>query len=185
MKKTLFILANALNNDGICWGIGGSLLLNKYGLVDQVNDIDIIVSQSDIDRAVNILDRIAMRIPAPIKEEYGTKYFYHYLLNEIDIDVMSRFIIKHDSGSYEFPFDEGSITCITKIENIELPYMSLEEWLIAYMLMPHREQKVSSIWNYLKKNGILYPDLLEKAFVQQLPQNIERKLKELLNKSGE
>lgn len=180
MEKTLIKLAIEFNNNGIRWGIGGSLLLKMHSLVEMANDIDIIVSIMDINRAVEILDRVASRVIAPIKEEYSTKYFFQYKLDGISIDVMSQFTIKHDCGSYEFIFDDKSIADTVVIEDIKIPYTSLEDWLIAYMLMISREKKVSIIWNHLITNGIRYPYLIERALRQQLPKSVDEKLKELL-----
>lgn len=181
MDKTLLKLAKELNKNGVRWGIGGSLLLKMHLLVVIAQDIDIIVSIVDIGKAVEILDKLAIRVVTPIKEEYSTKYFVQYILDGVSIDVMSQLTIKHDSGSYEFIFDDKSITDIVTIENIELPYTSLEDWLIAYMLMINRESKVRIIWNHLISKGVNHPGLIERALVQHLPKSIEGELKVLLN----
>lgn len=180
MEKILLKIAKEFNDVGIKWGIGGSLLLKKHALINIVNDIDIIVSNRDINRLIEILDRIASKVTAPVKQEYATKHFLQYQLNGISIDVMSQFIIKHDAGSYEFIFDDTSISDIVVIDNIQLPYTSLEDWLIAYMLMINREEKVNMIWNYFMTNGIRKPELIERALRQQLPEMTEKRLKELL-----
>ncbi|PKM65839.1 MAG: hypothetical protein CVU95_13635 [Firmicutes bacterium HGW-Firmicutes-2] len=181
MEQTLLKLAKELNKSGVGWGIGGSLLLKKHLLVEVAHDIDIIVSVVDIDKAVEVLDVLAIRVVPPIKEEYSTKHFFQYILDGISIDVMSQFTIRHDFGSYEFVFDDKSITDIVTIEHVDLPYTSLEDWLIAYMLMINRESKVRAIWNHLICKGVNHPEIIERALIQHLPKSIELELKVLLS----
>jgi hypothetical protein len=38
------------------WGVGASILLNYYGLIDKPNDIDILVDLKDIEKADIILN---------------------------------------------------------------------------------------------------------------------------------
>ncbi|MBP2028660.1 hypothetical protein J2Z35_002490 [Acetoanaerobium pronyense] len=181
MENVLLKLGKELNKNDIKWGIGGSLLLKKHLLIDSANDIDIIVSAKDINKAVDILDKLAIRMPVPIKKEYSTKHFFQYKLDGVSIDVMSQFTINHECGSFEFIFDEKSTPDSVKIGDIELPYTSLEDWLIAYMLMVGRENKVKLIWDYFINNGISYPELIERALKLQIPESIKNRLLELLN----
>ncbi len=37
----LDLVASELNNSKVLWGIGGSVMLNHYGLIQNPNDIDI------------------------------------------------------------------------------------------------------------------------------------------------
>ena len=52
MINTLSLIAEKLNKEGIGWGVGASLLLNHYGLIDQPNDIDLLVSVADIEKQI-------------------------------------------------------------------------------------------------------------------------------------
>ncbi|MFA9560493.1 hypothetical protein ACERII_24645 [Evansella sp. AB-rgal1] len=54
-SDTLVLITDRLNKTKSRWGIGGSMLLNQYGLIDIVNDLDIIVDTSDIEVVLNEL----------------------------------------------------------------------------------------------------------------------------------
>ena len=47
---TLSYIGERLNEERIMWGVGASILLNHYGLVDKPNDIDILVDLKDIEK---------------------------------------------------------------------------------------------------------------------------------------
>ena len=62
MNKPLRIImktiAQRFNESNIVWGLGGSALLDVFGLCVKVNDLDILVESKDFDKAVEILDQI-------------------------------------------------------------------------------------------------------------------------------
>lgn len=62
MFNTLSYIGKKLNDEGIVWGVGASILLNHYGLVDKPNDIDILVDLNDIEKADKILKSIEKKI---------------------------------------------------------------------------------------------------------------------------
>lgn len=43
MFNTLSDLAEKLNSSDILWAVGGSILLNQFGLIDKMKDIDLFV----------------------------------------------------------------------------------------------------------------------------------------------
>lgn len=173
-------VARTLNDNNILWGIGGSLLLKSYGLLDAVNDVDIIVAEKDIERALVALDSIGNRVAVPTKNEYITKCFHVYEIDGIDMDVMAGFKIRHDQGIYEYPMDEASVTKYEIWDNVRIPYLSLEDWLVAYRLMINREEKVRMIRSHLIEEGLCYPILLERLLLQNLPEDVAAEIKALL-----
>lgn len=180
MNHILIELAKNLNNENILWGVGGSVLLKSYGIIDEVHDIDILISKKDIKRALEVLDRIAVRQEIPMKDEYKTEYFYVYMFRGVSIDVMSSFRINHINGIYEFILDKDSIVKKEKRNDVVIPYSSLEDWFIAYKLMIGRENKVKLIEKYLTLNGILHVNLLIRALDQALPDSIRNEIEELV-----
>ncbi len=180
MDDIIISLAKSLNSKNILWGIGGSYLLKSYDIVENVQDLDIIVAEKDILKALQVLDFIADRKSIPVKEEYKTKYFYVYSYRGLSIDVMSAFRIEHFDSIYEFVLDDLSIAKIRKMEGVYVPFTSLEDWLIAYKLMKGRESKVEMIENYLDSEGIENVKLLERTLKQELPQEIRSYIKNLL-----
>lgn len=97
-----------------------------------------------------------------------------------DLDVMSGFRIKHSNGVYEFPMDEQSVVKNEVIDGIRIPYTSLEDWLVAYMIMIKRESKVKMITDYFGEAGVGHPKLLERALEQDLPEEIRKEINKYL-----
>lgn len=93
---------------------------------------------------------------------------------------MAGFIINHECGSYEYKFDQKSITLKKYLKNIEIPLTSPEDWYIIYQLLKNRQTKVELIENYLLKYGIKNKFLLERALVQNLPYHVKLKIKNLM-----
>ena len=55
MFDTLSYIGDKLNKANILWGVGASILLNQFGMVDTPNDIDIFMDIKDIHKADKIL----------------------------------------------------------------------------------------------------------------------------------
>nr|WP_307906171.1 nucleotidyltransferase [Clostridium botulinum] len=53
--KVLSYIGKKLNDNGITWGVGASILLNQFGFIEKPNDIDIFISIKDIERADEVL----------------------------------------------------------------------------------------------------------------------------------
>lgn len=172
MESVLKKMSAKLNDNDILWGIGASLVLKSYGLVEESHDIDIIIAPSDINRALEVLDSIGTRQEVPLKKEYKTEHFYVYDIDGISIDVMSSFRITHSKGVYEFILDEKAITRVDIIDGIPIPYTGLEDWFVAYSLMIGRGKKVEMIRDYLSMHGCMDPELLVRALDQSLPKRL-------------
>lgn len=178
---TLSYIATELNAQGVLWGIGASIVLYHYGLVDSPNDIDILVDIKDIQKADTILDNLGVKKTSEKTEAYSTRYFYEYVVNTIDVDVMAGFMVNHSNGEYRYSFDHKSITNIIKINGVEVPLTSLEDWYVIYQLIPGRENKVKLIENYLLENGLENPNLLNRALSKKLPIEVKARIQNLLN----
>lgn len=134
IENVIFKLADHLNSNHVLWGIGGSYLLKSHSIKCEVHDLDLLISESDLEIVVEILNQIAKRKDIPFKTEYKTAFFAVYDMDGVSIDVMSRFRIEHDQGIYEFPFESESIVKIIGNGREVLPLTSLEDWLVAYHL---------------------------------------------------
>lgn len=180
MLDTLSYIGEKLNKGSVLWGVGGSILLNHYGLIDKPNDIDILVDLNDIEKADRILKSIGEKKVWERSNTYSTKYFYEYVVNSFEVDVMAGLSINHKMGMYRYFFDNKSIFQTTKINNIHIPLTSLEDWYVIYQLMPNKEIKVRMIENYLLSNGIKKLDLLERALKGNLPNEVRENIKRML-----
>lgn len=186
--KVLSMVADKLNKGNITWGIGASVMLHHYGLVAMPNDIDILVDIKDIEKVDSILKEMGEKKPLNPLKMYSTKYFYEYDIQGVDIDVMAGFIINHEEGSYEYTFHKDSLvfekvnnsSAEDSIDNITLPYTTLEDWYILYQLIPGRENKVQLIEDYLKAKGTHKLEILKRALKQQLPYKVEKRIKEFM-----
>jgi predicted nucleotidyltransferase len=181
MFDTLSDLGEKLNDSNIVWAVGASILLNQYGFIDKPNDIDIFIDVKDIERADEVLKSIGKKKEWEKVATYATKYFYEYMVNGIDIDVMAGFAVNHNSGIFEYIFDINSITEFKVINGVSIPFTSLEDWYVIYQLIPKRETKVDMIEKYLLLNGIKKPFLLERALKGNLPIEVREKINKILH----
>lgn len=181
MFNTLSSIGEKLNDSNIAWAVGASILLNQFGFIDKPNDIDIFVDIKDIERADEILKSIGDKKQWEKTATYSTKYFYEYIVNGIDVDVMSGFAVNHSSGVFEYTFDHNSISEFKVINGVSIPFTSLEDWYVIYQLIPNREQKVKMIEKYLLSNGIKKTFLLERALKGCLPIQVRKRIESMLS----
>lgn len=180
MFNTLSYIGKKLNEANVVWGVGASLLLNQFGLIDKPNDIDIFVDIKDIDKVDGILKSIGDKKLWEKAATYSTKYFYEYVINGVEVDVMAGFRINHNSGVFEYVFDNSSISETREINGVNIPFTSLEDWYVIYQLIPSREAKVNMIEKYIISNGIKRYDLLERMLEGNLPIEVREKVKNML-----
>lgn len=169
---TLGYIAEKFNDYKILWGVGASIVLNHYGLVNKPNDIDILIAEKDIKKVDEILCSLGNKELKQEVDTYSTKFFGEYIVDGVEIDVMARFIINHNCGKYEFEFDTQSITLTKFDNNIKIPLTSLEDWYVIYQLMPGREYKVKMIEDYFLANGVENLNLIKRALRKELPDKV-------------
>ena len=181
MINTLSYIGEKFNDSNITWAVGASVLLNQFGFIDKPNDIDIFIEINDIERADEILKSIGDKKQCKKTSTYSTKYFYEYLIDGIDVDVMSEFAVNHSSGVFEYIFDHNSISEFKVINGVSIPFTSLEDWYVIYQLIPNRESKVEIIEKYLLSNGVKKNMLLKRALKGCLPMEVRRKIENILS----
>lgn len=179
--ETLSFIGDKLNKEGILWGVGASILLNHYELVDKPHDIDIIIDIKDIGKADEILKDLGEKKKREQVSGFSTEHFYEYSINGEDVDVMAGMIVNFNGGSYKYIFDEKSVVETKDINGIKIPLTSLEDWYVLYQLMERRENKVMIIEDYLMENGIKRVDLLERALTGELPKAVRERIESLLS----
>ncbi|MBM7660837.1 hypothetical protein JOC85_001609 [Bacillus mesophilus] len=180
MLKTLSQIGEKLSDKGITWGVGGSLLLNFYNIIDQPNDIDILVDEEDAAELNKIMLSLGHPKEAVTSYPFCTVNFSKYRLNDIDLDVMAGFSIQHAEGIYKITLKGKSIVGYKRIKGVSIPLCSLEDWYILYWLIPDKQEKALHIEKYFKTNGVKYPQLLEEALKQNLPMEVKNRVKSLL-----
>lgn len=180
MLKTLSMIGKVLNEDNIQWALGASLLLNRYGLENEPQDIDLFVELKSSQKVNDLLATLGKRIDVAKSSLYATKTFYRYDVKGVGIDVMGGFQIRHPRGVYRYHFDEYSIVEKQWIHGVEIPLTALEDWYILYQLLPNREAKVERIEDYFQTEGIQHPNLLKRALRGNLPLEVRNKSYTLL-----
>lgn len=149
--KVLEKIAKEFNEKKIDWAVGASLLLYFKGISDVFNDIDIMVSEKDVDKVKKILLPLGEgkeRIP---NEEYKTKWFLEYSIDGVEFDIMAGFIIVFEGKDYYFPIEETNTADFTFLNGTKIPLQSVSEWRNYYYLM-ERTKKVKMIDEYNKAN---------------------------------
>lgn len=181
MLKTLSFVADRLSDHNITWGVGGSLLLSFYKIIDKPNDIDILVDERNATKLNEIMSSVGKPKEALSSNPFRTIYFSKYRINGIDIDVMGGFAIQHDEGIYKISLQQESIVTHKKINGVDIPLCSLEDWYILYWLIPNKQKKALLIEKYLKANGVAYPQLLIEALKHSLPLEVKERIEKLLS----
>lgn len=178
--KVLSIIGAKFSESNIVWAVGASVMLNQLGLIKNMNDLDILVDIKDIKKVDEILRGMGKNIETVENSVYSTTYFYEYVVEGIEIDIMAGFSINHDNGVYDFILDHESISKIEIINGVKIPFTSVEDWYVIYQLIPKRQDKVNLIENYLTLNGINNPYLLKRALMRKLPLTIKSNIKRIL-----
>jgi len=180
IQSVLAKVARKINEKNITWAVGASVLLNHHNLIENPRDIDILVAEEEIEAIHSVLIELGDKVSIESKKPFLTKYFYHYIVEGVEIDVMGAFKIQHEDGVYELEFDRASITSKENINGVDVPFSSLEDWFVLYQLIPGREKKVELIQDELKEKGIKNPQLLERALSKQLPASIKGRINGIL-----
>ncbi|RCW40120.1 MULTISPECIES: hypothetical protein [unclassified Halanaerobium] len=182
LKKVLSELAVKLNKKNIRWGVGASVMLNYYGLVDSPNDIDIIVSSDDSSKADKILRSTGEKNFSSDLEIYKSDFFANYSVNGVEVDLIAGFSIKQNSSYFKYDFDKNSITEMWNLESVEIPVAAIEDWYILYQLMPNREEKVMLIEDYFLQEGSCRVDLLQKNILKLKNDKASKRTKKLIDR---
>ena len=151
MRNTLSYLGDILNKEKITWIVGGSIILNYYGITETVNDIDLIVDINDFQKVEHIIDSIGEKKEIQNNGIFKTEAYLKCVVNNIEIDIMATFKIKHNKGLYEYQLNDNAISKVIKINNVLIPLGTLRDWYDIYKILPGREDKVELLEEYFRK----------------------------------
>ncbi|QVK20718.1 hypothetical protein KHQ82_10475 [Mycoplasmatota bacterium] len=179
MLETLGYIGQKLNDEKVNWGLGGSLLMKLYQLVDYANDIDLIVDINDVVKVDDILGSIGKKKKSKRKSIFSSEWFESYIVNGIDIDVIAGFKINHREGTYNYNFDKHSLSKIYMLNCVTIPLTSLEDWYVIYQILPNKENKLNKLVNHLRVNQI-NEFLLKRALKGNLPEEVKNKINSLI-----
>ncbi|KSU50942.1 hypothetical protein AS033_06055 [Exiguobacterium indicum] len=174
LEQVLEKVVACLQQEQIQFGIGGSLLLHHHGLPVTPRDIDLVVALADAERAVLLLSEMGTVLEQDETSLYATEVFQEFIIEGIDIDLMSGLQVRHDEGVFIYPFAEQSI------DSVGPPFMALVDWYVIYQLIPGREQKVTMIEDVFTKQEV-DRERLEQLRSLVLPQVVRNRIDQWLN----
>lgn len=122
MWQALGRIAGALNESGVLWCVGASLLLHQFELAEHPHDIDLLVALPDAERAAGILGAMGEAMPCGQSPTYSTEFFRRFRVDGCDVDLMAGFRLNHPTGCYEYPFDAASVAFTREISDITIPF---------------------------------------------------------------
>jgi hypothetical protein len=151
--KGLITIAKQFNEAKITWNLGASCMLYLRTIVNDFNDIDIMISENDIDIVKEIMSKYSIVEKRDLHPKYKTKAFLEYNINGVDIDIMAGFIIIAKGVSHYFPLISNENNEIIIIDETQIYLESLETWLKYYKLMG-RKDKTKLIINHMNRISI-------------------------------
>ena len=143
-KQTLSRIARCLNNANVTWALGASAMMSLRGIVETFNDIDIMVAEDDIDKAYDVISSIGELQPFKADDRFHTSCFYEFIVDDIDVDLISGFAIVSHGRIHQCALRIEEIDAIADVYGSDVPLHSLAVWKRYYSLMG-RPDKVSVI----------------------------------------
>ena len=137
--QLLLKIAHRLNEAGVEWALGASMMLYFKGITSDFHDIDLMVADRDAESVRTILSEMGEScssdsIPNPM---YRTKTFMEFRIDSVEVDVMAGFAIVKDGTVYD---------CALRTEQIveQMPLgtevIPLQSPLLWYRLMGRAEK---------------------------------------------
>lgn len=175
MEDVLKKIAYLFNKANITWALGGSWVLKKHGLKKTPRDIDILVIEGDVDKAKQIMQNIGTLKPSKLQDKYGTRYFFQYLVDDVEVDIMCKFIIEYQDYSFNYLFDKQSISDAEYLGETRINYSSIEDWYVLYCLMDRPKDSLREIEKYLLTKGIKNTYLFKRIMVD-VPDDLKKQI---------
>lgn len=133
-------IARRFNAADITWALGASMLLYFKAIAPEFHDIDLMISDEDIDSARDILSEMGELQPANPNPRYRTKAFMEFVINSIDVDVMAGFSILNNGINYDCSLEKEQIAEWLPLGDVQIPLQSPLLWRKYYELMGRKEK---------------------------------------------
>lgn len=152
VKKALEKITNEFDKHNIRWGLGASGLLSFYGIVDEPNDIDIMVSILDVKEANIVLSELGEKTDLEGYEIYSDHYDI-YTVDDVSVDLIAGFTINSDNFQYKFYYSDDLIAERREMLSSKVPLLYLRDWYFMYILMGDPKGRTILLEEYfMKKN---------------------------------
>lgn len=125
------------------WAIGGSFLLQCYGIEPQARDLDLVCTLKRFAQFKELLSQYAKALPVSLHPIYRSQGFARFQKNGVVIELMAGIQVLKDEGLQSFEFQPEKTTWPQ-----DLPLMQLSDWLELYQLF-ERPKRVAQLQQYL------------------------------------
>ena len=140
--QLLLKIAHRLNEAGVEWALGASMMLYFKGITSDFHDIDLMVADCDAECVRTILSEMGESCPSDLAPNpmYRTKTFMEFLIDSIDVDVMAGFAIVKDGTVYDCALRKEQIVEQMPLGTEAIPLQSPLLWCEYYRLMGRAEK---------------------------------------------
>ena len=133
-------IAQRFNTANITWALGASMLLYFKGITSAFHDIDLMISNEDVESVRKILSEMGeLQSPNP-NPKYKTKAFMEFIINSMDVDVMAGLAILNNGKIYDCSLTKEQIVEWLTLEDAKIPLQSPLLWRRYYELMGRKEK---------------------------------------------
>ena len=183
-KMAFYELFDAFEKEKIHYGISCSFNLFIRGIVDEFHDFDLLVNSNDIPKVKMIMEQHG----AKLIETGGNGYcesdvYMHFQFGRVDIDVISGFRLLTFGTSYLYSYNSEELDYMC-IEGKKIPLISMEALYILYSMMEgwqaRRRYKRILIEDYLLREKLVFPSILENALNNPIPGWIKQNIHSIL-----
>lgn len=147
-KAVLIKIAQKMNESSIVWNLGGSCMLYMRGIIKEFNDIDIVVSEANVESVRKIMSSLGTLMSRVEHKNYKTTFFLEYTVDGIDVDIISGFTIAYNNKDHYFPLFTNEGLDVIEINKTQIYLEHVSVWLHYYTLM-ERTEKVNLIEAFL------------------------------------
>ena len=137
-------IARALNQSGVTWAVGGSLLLYFKGKTGVFRDIDLMVCETDVEKLKRAMLPLGAPAPSAPNAQYRTRCFLEFTIRGVDVDVMAGFVILENGQEHDCALKPEQVAEHILVRGEDIPLQSLEDWRRYYAWMG-RTSKVAMI----------------------------------------
>ena len=140
--ELLLKIAHRLNEAGVEWALGASMLLYFKGITSGFHDIDLMVADRDAECVRTILSEMGERCSSDLTPNpmYRTKTFMEFLIYSVEVDVMAGFAIVKDGKVYNCALRKEQIVEKMPLGTETIPLKSPLLWCEYYRLMGRAEK---------------------------------------------
>jgi hypothetical protein len=149
--KDLVRITDELKESGISYVLGGSGLLHALGLVEQVNDWDLLV-ECPKEKLLRVIHEYSWQEQSSGDGLFASEYRIQVV--PLSIDFIGYFALRSTKGIVKLPLEKGDGEGKENRNGHSgswhgIPLSAPETWYVAYTMMG-RESKAELLYNYLK-----------------------------------